>query len=292
LKKGILLAALVAVTAFSMKSAIACDQHGITGILPENNMRISVFQKFGVSGIDEKGFNAIIDRVSQFYAPIIQQKGGILKVNRLWTNDTVNASANRNGKYWELNMYGGLARHEAITEDGFMLVVCHELGHHLGGAPKYSGMNWAANEGQADYFGVLKCMKRVLSVENNIAVMANRPIEPTVKASCDRVFRDDQERALCSRIGMAGKSLADLFASFGGSAPKFETPDKTVVKVTYDAHPKSQCRLDTYFQGTLCPRAFLDDVSETDPTRGVCTKADGFTFGTRPLCWYKPGPNE
>jgi hypothetical protein len=36
-------------------------------------------------------------------------------------------------------MFGGLARHELVTDDGFMMVVCHETGHHLGGAPRYNG---------------------------------------------------------------------------------------------------------------------------------------------------------
>ena len=48
-----------------------------------------------------------------------------------------------------------------------------------------------------------------------------------------------------------------------------------------------QCRLDTYFQGSLCDKDVNDEVDNSD-AEGVCTLAQGYTFGTRPLCWYKP----
>lgn len=255
-------------------------------------MRISVFQTFGTNGMTEQLFNQLIDRVEKVYSPIVQEKGGILKVNRLWTNDTVNASANRKGNTWMLNMYGGLARHQAVTEDAFMLVVCHELGHHIGGAPKYGMGDWAANEGQADYFGTMKCMRRVLAQDDNARFMARRMVDPTVKASCDQMYRDNSERALCARIAMAGRSLATLLGSSSSTVPNFNTPDRSVVKRTYDGHPAAQCRLDTYFQGTLCVRSIVDDVSDTDVKRGVCTISDGYAAGMRPLCWYKPEDGE
>lgn len=293
MSKRIFLAAMAAaITTVSAISTMACDERGITGIMPENDMRISVFQMFGVSNINEAKFNALIDRVISVYGPIVQQKGGNLKVNRRWTDETVNASASRSGSTWILNMYGGLARHQTMTEDGFMLVVCHELGHQIGGAPKYDGGDWAANEGQADYFGAMKCMRRILTPDDNVGFMAQKPVDPAVKTQCDQLFRDDQERALCARVSMAGKSLANLFASTGSRQPNFNTPDKSVVSATNDSHPAAQCRLDTYFQGSLCTRAFNDDVSETDTKRGVCVKSDGFAAGTRPLCWYKPGTGE
>jgi hypothetical protein len=291
--KRILLAAAAAVfTMMSSVSTMACDERGVTGIMPENDMRISALQMFGVSNITEAKFNSLIDRVVQVYGPIVQQRGGILKVNRLWKDETVNASASRSGKNWILNMYGGLARHQSVTEDGFMLVVCHELGHQIGGAPKYDAGDWAANEGQADYFGAMKCMRRVLTPDDNASLMAPRQIDPAVKTQCDDLYRDNQERALCARVAMAGKSLANLFASTGSHQPNFNTPDKSVVTETYDSHPAAQCRLDTYFQAASCTRSFNDDVSETDAKRGVCIKSDGFKVGMRPLCWYKPEVGE
>lgn len=92
---------------------------------------------------------------------------------RLW-----NASAQRMGSTWVVNMYGGLARHNEITIDGFALVLCHEIGHHLGGAPKYGGFNtWGTNEGGSDYFATLKCLRRIFQNDDNTKAIENMTID-------------------------------------------------------------------------------------------------------------------
>ena len=221
-------------------------------------------------------FNGLINRVMEVYEPIVSEQGKSLVVERNWTSDTFNASARRLGSTWMVTMYGGLARHPAVTYDAFMLVMCHELGHHMGGAPKIGGIlspnKWASNEGQSDYWGSNKCLKRVLSKDDNQAWMKlhEAEIDATAKESCDRANRDDVERALCTRVAMAGKSLGDAFAAMGGGSPKFSTPDPKTVKKTNHRHPAAQCRLDTYFHGALCTKSMLDPVSDDDPKRGFC----------------------
>jgi len=291
MKNGILISALTMTMSFS--SAFACDIHGKSGFMPENNLRISVSDK-GTNGMTQEKFEAIIKRVSDVYAPIVASKGATLEMINNWDDGTVNAYANRNGNVWQVNMFGGLARHSLTTDDGFMLVVCHETGHHLGGAPKYGGgTDWAANEGQADYFGTLKCMRRVLEKDDNISVVASMTIDAEATKQCSLVYKTEGEVALCQRIAMAGKSLGQLLGSLGGSSNvNFGTPDKKIVRRTNDAHPAAQCRLDTYFHGSLCDKSFTEDVSETSPIPGTCIKRDGYKVGTRPLCWYKPGAGE
>ena len=61
---------------------------------------------------------------------------------------------------WRVVIYGGL-EHPLLTLDGLTAVICHEVGHHLGGfAFKTSilGDNWAATEGQSDYFAAHRCL--------------------------------------------------------------------------------------------------------------------------------------
>ena len=131
------------------------------GFLPPNDLKIPIGSAED-KGITRKQYDAVMDRVQEIYAPLIAARGARLVIKRLWDDPTVNASAERRGNDYIVNMYGGLARHAAITQDGLALVVCHEIGHHIGGAPKYSGQ-WAANEGQADYFANLKCLHRVFA---------------------------------------------------------------------------------------------------------------------------------
>lgn len=291
--KKSLITASIALSMSLSTAALACDIHGNTGFLPENNLSIAVGDKMA-SDMTEARFLEIVGRVEAVYAPIIREMGATLKMNNDWRSTTVNASAQQYGTTWQVNMYGGLARHKLTTDDGFMMVVCHELGHHIGGAPRYDrNTDWASNEGQSDYFAGLKCMRRVLQNDDNIAIVAGMQVDAEATRQCQQVYQSASEIALCQRVAMAGKSLGQLLGSLGGNSNvNFNTPDKKVVKQTNDNHPQGQCRLDTYFQGALCDKSIDDNVSKDDAIPGTCIKKDGYTQGVRPLCWYKPGAGE
>jgi hypothetical protein len=214
-------------------------------------------------------------------------------VNRKWDDGTVNASAQRSGRTYVVNMFGGLARHPSITPDGFALVVCHEIGHHIGGAPKIGGFpwinRWASNEGQADYFATLKCLRQTFTNEDNAAVISRMTLPSSLVEKCAEVYANEDEKNMCIRLGMAGASVSGLFANMRNQPEgRFETPDSNVVSRTDNSHPAYQCRLDTYFQGALCDLPMNEDVSQSDEKVGTCNTSTGHTVGVRPLCWFKP----
>tara|TARA_Y100000768_G_scaffold250488_1_gene190271 strand:- start:4770 stop:5618 length:849 start_codon:yes stop_codon:yes gene_type:complete len=277
----------------SSMTAMACTVDGSEGFLPENNEWISTTSKSKNMTMDEATFNAVIDKVEAIYEPIISSMGATLNIQRNWEDGTVNAYASRSGDTWNVAMFGGLARHATITPDGFALVVCHEVGHHIGGAPKkasWFGNRWASNEGQADYFATLKCLRKAFRSENNAAIVAELNVPQEVKDSCSAQFSDADEQLICQRGAMAGMSTAKLFQDLRRqtTAPEFATPDSNVVSKTNDAHPDTQCRLDTYYQGALCSLSDALDVDQEDESVGVCYRASGDTEGVRPLCWFKP----
>ncbi len=284
------LSLIITVSLAASLNASACDINGNSGFMPENDMYISVNAKVR-SDMTEERFNEIIDRADKFYRPIIEDLGGKLKWSRGWNDGTVNASAQRQWKTYKVNMYGGLARHALVTDDAFAMVVCHELGHHLGGAPKIGNFfnKWASNEGQSDYFAALKCFRRMYESDDNIAMMANVKVPTTVVKKCEANYSDANDIALCKRISLAGKSLADLLGSLRSSpATDFDTPDTGEVNRTNNSHPAAQCRLDTYFQGAICDKRISDALDNKDPLAGTCNRSQGYTDGVRPLCWYNP----
>ncbi len=287
LKQGLLIASLIV-----SAPLWSCTEDGKEGFMPENDLRISVNAK-RLGGISEAQFNAVIDKYEGIYAPIISAEGGKLEVSRGWTDATVNAYAQRLGTSWKVSMFGGLARHDTITEDGFELVLCHEIGHHIGGAPKKASLwsnPWASNEGQADYFATLKCLRRGWLNENNVEIVGKMTNVPaTLVSACSKAWSSEQDRAICVRGGMAGDSVSRLFAALRTGEPaKFETPDARVATKTDDNHPAYQCRLDTYFQGALCEASLNDDVEQSSEVTGTCHGSLGHTSGLRPLCWFKP----
>lgn len=269
-----------------------CDMHGTSGIVEENDLWLDVNHKSN-NGMTEEIFNDVLDHVAEIYSPIIADVGKTLQIQRKWDDGTVNAYAQQVGNIWRISMFGGLARHQAVTADGFALVACHELGHHLGGQPKkrsWWGGSWASNEGQSDYFGNSKCLRKYFEKDNNIDIVSQMDVPEMVSEKCMVNFTSAEEVATCERGAMAGLSLAGLFHDLRDMDEplRFDTPDPNVVSRTDHKHPASQCRLDTYYQAALCEVSAYVDVSDDDATTGTCNRAASHVDGLRPLCWYKP----
>jgi len=268
--------------------------------LPPNDLYLLDGKHRRPPQIDEETFNQIIDKIEAIYAPVVQKHSAQLEIVRNWTDPTVNAYAEQTGNTWKVSMFGGLARHPVVTPDGFAMVVCHELGHHLGGYPFYSGMSWAAAEGAADYFATQTCAKRIWANDLEENASFEDKVHPTVKAKCDEAYASQRQRQLCYRTAMAGYSLGNLLGILGGTQVSFEAEDRHIVTQTKESHPAAQCRLDTYVSGGICGRMIPDSIipgkigdgSSNDKNAelqaGVfsCMNADMRAFGARPACWF------
>jgi hypothetical protein len=251
-------------------------------------------------GLSAEEFDAAVDEVEGVYRDIIEKQGGKLKINRYWSDSTVNANTTQISGTWIVNMYGGLARRPEVTSDGFSLVICHELGHQLGGYPFLSA--WAANEGQSDYFATYACGRVLWESQEEKNAGFRQAVDPEPKALCDQAWDAEPDQNLCYRIMMGGKSLANLLGALGGTKANWNTPDTSVVAKTKDTHPVAQCRLDTYIAGALCTKAWDPSLipgknlgsqrnsrdAEAISAAYTCTRADGYAVGYRPSCWFKP----
>lgn len=249
-----------------------------------------------IQTITEEVFKSTIQNAKDVYAPIFKdQYGAELVIVENWTDNTVNAYAQQSGKQWKVSMFGGLARDPLITRDGFLGVICHEIGHHIAGQPR-KGTSWASNEGQSDYFATSKCLKKIFEKDSFATAQFYRKTskdlteeQKIAKRACHEVYKTFNERAICFRAALAGESLAKLLGSLGGSSDvKFSTADPKIAVKTDHNHPKGQCRMDTYFQGALCDVDHTVWPSNTDAAQGYCTSKDNFKIGLRPLCWFTP----
>lgn len=287
-------------SAFGLLSVFAATAHA--SILPPNNLHLQDNPTI-MANITEEEFNGIVNRIIGLYKPLAVQQGATLKSNNLWSDTTVNASASQTGTSWIINMYGGLARRPEVTPDGFALVVCHELGHHFGGFAFYGDQDWAASEGQSDYFATQACARKIWSADKVENAKFRTTVGDFEKSKCDATWRSEDEQNLCYRSAAAGYSLASLLSALGrGSAPRFDTPDPKQVPSTFVNHPQGQCRLDTYFTGALCTSNFKETLipgrrhasgqrsveAETIASETSCMTSAGFTEGVRPRCWFKP----
>lgn len=252
-------------------------------------------------------FNDAIDKAEAIYAPIVQSHGARLVFNRKWDDDTLNASASQSFNTWNVNMYGGLARHPEMTLDGFSMVVCHELGHHLAGftfKKSFWGGSWASNEGQSDYFAAHSCARELWKNELVENAKYRGQLPQIVADRCDQTWSTVDEQNLCYRINAGGESLSRVLSALKGDKkmPEFHTPDKNKVSKTNSNHPDAQCRMDTTYAASVCTVEFdpmlipgkgmsdqFGKEAELEAAEYTCMEVTQSTEGLRPRCWFKPG---
>ncbi len=276
----------------------------LCNFFPANKLRFPI--KNDGRQISRPQFRKILDAAESVYKPIFQSLGvGRFYIADRWNDDTVNAcasigapcskgsaAAGNTDRYVEI--YGGLGRHPLMTAEGLMLVICHEIGHHIGGYPRYEkNTSVMATEGQSDYFASAKCMRLIYSAltpktNENWAWANKNRIPQEVQKPCLNSFGNNVSAIYCMRSSLAGLSLAQVLGSLNGTDPRqlsFILKDNSVVQTTFESHPKAQCRLDTYAAGAACTADPRIPFSATNPNQGACVNK--MAPGARPSCWYK-----
>ena len=266
----------------------------------------------GPSNIDQNEFNQILEDIRGIYSSKVSSVGGRLSLQGQWNNDKPNARATQMFGTWRVEITGGLARRPELTADGFALIVCHELGHHMGGyafapttpipIPIPGIEDWAAAEGQSDYYATQVCARRIWGNDLNRNAEFRQTVSDEIRQQCDGVWQQQDEQNLCYRTLAATESMiATMAALMQVDMPSYSTPDTSVVDKTVTSHPQPQCRMDTSLQGALCAVEFNDSVipgkgnesgsgsadAERDAFRYSCSRYDNHAVGPRPQCWFK-----
>ncbi len=229
----------------------------------------------------EERYDHVLDRFIEIMQPAVGARGGELKILRDWSDGAVNAWAWREGREYWLEVPGGAAKYYLINEEAFLATLCHELGHLMGGAPKSLQISY---EGQSDYYSAAKCLRIVLPQIEPV-----KKLDPSdeTKRACAK-WKNESDRSTCERSLSGALSLTSYYAQLEKtSAPLISTPSQERVTKTLQAHPKAQCRLDTYVAGALCEKPAAEDFGEQDATVGACHQG-WMAEHARPGCWYAP----
>jgi hypothetical protein len=231
--------------------------------------------------ISEQDFHDRIQAVNDIYQPIFKDLGINFWFERQWQSKTVNLYAdiweNQWNKNWKIIVHGGFARRVQLTKDGFTLALCHEIGHLLGGFPKQDYVKYST-EGQADYYATHVCARKVFGKMVKKSPLLKLGVTVPL---CDKSFDTKVEQDICYLTIFAAKSLAETISVIGGErrSPELDSKDNFEIKLTYQLHTPSQCRLDTYIAGLLCEKPWNDKVIP-DKKNATCIN--------RPRCWYAP----
>lgn len=254
---------------------------------PLSSVRYEAGVKGFNQGLSEEEFNQVIEAGSSVLGALVKKNlGKDLIIDKRWSDSTVEAFATRDEQNNAVVvMNGGLARHPLMTKEAFLLILCHEVGHHLGGAPKIlrgnSGLRgWSSAEGQADYFATSKCMPLFYKAGVDTKIFDTDEDAGEYKLALSKC-RDDA----CAKTTLAGLAASKFFASLvpGNIGPELNTFDKTKVSRTIYNHPNPQCRLDTYLSGANCDIGIELPFDIKDPKIGACNQDKG----ARPACWFQ-----
>lgn len=174
------------------------------------------------AGASEQAKQDLLDA----YTEEVASHGAELDIELQWDNKSKNAHATRWGNTWRIVIGGNyLNKNDSVLR----LLLCHELGHHLGGAPyKYPGegqLSWVSSEGQADYFTAKECAHKLIpDLETRLLA---------AEAFTQKMWSRNRKK--------------------NGPKPLLTEKSKVIVNRTLTKHPEPQCRLDTYVAGFTCP---------------------------------------
>jgi hypothetical protein len=153
----------------------------------------------------------------------------VIKFDSLSPN--VNAEVNKIDSGVAIRVMGGMLGHPKMTPDTLLLLLCHEIGHYLGGPPFKSRNGWSSTEGQADYYSGLRCAK-IVGMDN-------------------------------SSFATAALHLATIYAEVTRETkPRLDRCDERMVERINYGYPSAQCRLDTLmagWAGSSRPRCWFTD---------------------------------
>lgn len=212
-----------------------------------------------------------------------------LQIEFLEGRTSINATFHYRKPNINLLFYQGLLDHEDLKPSVFLSVACHELGHIIGGAPKYdlAWNSYVGYEGQSDYFVSLKCLRWLLEdsfFQKYLLQYQTQSQDPFVIQQCQEQFKSEDQIKVCRMSAQAGLEFIQFFENVKEEDfySSFGTPDSLVAGGTYGIHPDFQCRLDTFLAGALCRQGHDREVSDMDPFQGTCKEGPG----ARPQCWF------
>jgi hypothetical protein len=248
-------------------------------------------------------YRALIDRVMAEFSSEFQKHNAEIEIVFHENSSGTGAFTWRKdgGRTWEFHFYDGVLRIQNITADVLSLIVCHELGHHLGGYPFKDNSTWSAAEGQADYFSTHACAPRLWKNDTHLNASFAARISTKYREKCDSAFSSASQirRDLCYRAIFAMDAMRYYEGHNLKSLPSLDRPDSNRVNQTNTNHPSAQCRIDTQLAGAFCSRPFDFNTvpghlgqgentseAERDSARSHCEDNSFQYYMKRPRCWF------
>ena len=211
----------------------------------KNNYEIHL-EEATTSEVNQAKFYSITSEIYKLFS-----QTNIL-VNYEWDKPYFTAYAHEESAHnFSINFWGGLARIPDMLEETWAFIVCHELGHILGGEPHLSieTLRWASSEGQSDYFAAQICLPRYFKskIKSNIEQQDYLPFELGL---CLKRYEKTEDQSICLQILRAQRGFVAI-NRYMQNDEDYEF-NREVEFNNNSSMPTLQCRMNTITDGATC----------------------------------------
>lgn len=240
------------------------------------------------ASIDLKSLEAIQNNLKSIYQSQFADRGAELKFDLKTNSEVPNAYARKDGKYWIIEVTEPLLKIDRQNPRTLALMLCHEIGHFLGGEPFVVGRQLTpavrtrapkemSCEGQADYFASATCFRELTKKMPELLIETE---DGALTNECYLSFTDRESIEACRTGIQEARELSFVYEEMNQRLgvpmifqDRFDNAkaDRTLNYV--GEYPTLECRYQTMVMGMLCPE-FQD---------GDCLD---LRF-QKPSCWFQ-----
>ncbi|AUN98776.1 hypothetical protein DOM21_07105 [Bacteriovorax stolpii] len=243
------------------------------------------------ASVDKVDYLRITKALDSIYAERIQEEGGELKFILSEKPAAPNAYAAKKAENsWEITVVSSFLSLDHQTVPTLGMILCHEVGHFLGGKPYVVGKQmtpavraWAPKkmsaEGQADYFATSECIKKLAVKIPDLFIKNKGLLNLPSAQECHRSYTNMDDIKLCNEILTASHQTIlvyqQILEQLNIPSSFFAKTENAASDRTLDLvgeYPELDCRYETFIKGTLCSSL---NVNECDDLKW-----------SRPACWF------
>lgn len=148
-----------------------------------------------------------------------------------------------------------------LGADATLLILCHELGHLLGGSPYKNNSVWPrplkpSTEAQSDFYATRYCAKKFYRQNPDLTLnlMGSTDLE-ILNQKCRAVHETTREILICRQVALASLDLLmgiwSLMNVSELTKPSYSFAAKNLLPGQESLYPTLQCRLDILLAGNL-----------------------------------------
>lgn len=226
----------------------------------------------------DQNYSGIQEYNVQIVAALLDQEFSLTLNNRFrtwtekfnWKEPTLGAGSQFDGDDFVVLLYGGMVRARFMNFGVLSAILCHEIGHKMGGPPYQiffeNEPDWSSAEGQADTFAAQVCLPRLFDrLMQFVPNYLNQEVEPTAELLC----ANHPQRKKCQWVVTSGLDFVQFMQVYFDLEVPFANPSiwsqEQPVATLHTSYPSYQCRMDIF-------------------------KSAAFQNSERLRCWYAKNP--